>query len=335
MKLIVTIPAYNEEDTIATVIKDIPRYINGIDSVQVLVIDDGSTDGTAICAKAAGADAIFRHEKNKGLGVSFKDALEETLEMGADIVVNIDADGQYDTADIPKLIQPILEDKADIVLGTRDIDSLDFMPRGKKWGNKLATKVTRIFSGYPVKDAQTGYRAFSREASLRMNLSGKYTYVQETLMQAKYKELRILQVPVDFRERKGHSRLISSLTSYATKAGQTIFVTYKDYKPLKLFCYTGGTVSLIGMGLGVRVLVHFAQTATVSPYIPSAVAASLLITVGMGTIVFGILADMFKKQRLLNEEILYRLKKISNGNNNHNGDHNHNGNGNHDHISIV
>ena len=318
MKLIVTIPAYNEEDTIATVIRDIPRAIDGIDSIQVLVIDDGSTDGTAMCAKEAGADAIFCHKENKGLGVSFKDALEETLEMGADIVVNIDADGQYDTAEIPKLVQPILEDKADIVLGTRDIDSLDFMPRGKKLGNKLATKITRIFSGYPVKDAQTGFRAFSREASLRMNLSGKYTYVQETLMQAKYKGLRILQVPVEFRERNGKSRLISSLASYATKAGQTIFVTYKDYRPLRLFCSVGGIITLIGIVLGMRVLIHYAQTATVSPYIPSAVAASLLITVGLGTVVFGIFADMFKKQRLLNEEILYRLKKVSNGNGNHN-----------------
>jgi len=309
MKLVITIPAYNEEVTISGVIAEIPRRMDGVASVAILVLDDGSTDGTVAAAQKAGADKVIRHHENKGLGTAFKRALDEALGMGADIIVNIDADGQYNALDIPRLIAPIVENRADIVLGWRDIGKLDFMPAGKKIGNRLATRATRMLAGFPVKDAQTGFRAFSRDAALRMYLSGGYTYVQETLMQARYKGLIIEQVPVDFRERKGKSRLISSIFSYAVRASRVIFITFKDYRPLKLFLYSGFVLFLIGLGLGIRVLVHFAQTGMVTPHYPSAIAATLLIVVGMGTMLFGIVADMFKKQRLLSEEILYRLKK--------------------------
>jgi glycosyltransferase involved in cell wall biosynthesis len=309
MKLVVMIPAYNEENTISGVIAEIPRRMDGVASVQVLVLDDGSVDGTVAAAQKAGADKVVRHHENKGLGTAFKRALDEALGMGADIIVNIDADGQYNALDIPALIAPIIENRADIVLGWRDIGKLDFMPIGKRIGNRLATRATRMLSGFPVKDAQTGFRAFSRDAALRMYLSGGYTYVQETLMQAKYKGLVIEQVPVDFRERKGKSRLISSVFSYAVRASRVIFITFKDYRPLRLFLYSGFFLFLVGFGLGIRVLVHFIQTGMVTPHMPSAIAATLLIIVGMGTMLFGIVADMFKKQRLLSEEILYRLKK--------------------------
>lgn len=313
MRLTVTVPAYNEEKTIAGVIGDIPRELNGVDRVDVLVVDDGSTDGTVERARAAGADSILSHQENQGLGVTFRDGLEAALEMGSDIIVNIDADGQYDATEILKLIQPILENKADVVLGWRDIDNLGFMAKGKKLGNKLATWVTRVLSGLPVKDAQTGFRAFSREAALRMNLSGGYTYVQETLMQAKYKDLRIEQVPVEFRAREGKSRLISGLASYAFRAGWTMFITYKDYQPLRLFFCMGGILALIGFAFGIRVLVHFIYTGAVSPHVPLAVAASLLAIVGLGTITFGLIADMLRKQMLLLEDILYRLKRSETG----------------------
>jgi glycosyltransferase involved in cell wall biosynthesis len=309
MKLVVTIPAYNEESSIGGVIAEIPRRMDGVAGVQVLVLDDGSTDGTVAAAQKAGADKIVRHRQNKGLGTTFRDALDAALGMGADIIVNIDADGQYNAADIPALIVPIIENRADVVLGWRDIGKLDFMPPGKKIGNRIATRATRMLSGFPVKDAQTGFRAFSRDAAMRMYLSGGYTYVQETLMQAKYKGMAIEQVPVEFRARKGKSRLISSIFSYAARASRVIFITFKDYRPLKLFLYSGFFLFLIGLGLGIRVLVHFVQTGGVTPHAPSAIAATLLIIVGMGTMLFGIVADMFKKQRLLSEEILYRLKK--------------------------
>ncbi len=309
MKLVITIPAYNEEKTIASVIKEIPRHIEEIDSVEVIVIDDGSTDNTTATAKKAGADKYVIHKVNKGLGVAFKVGLDLALEKGANIIVNIDADGQYNGMQIPNLIKPILDRKADIVLGWRDIDNLDFMPRGKKLGNKLATWLIRRLSGLPIKDAQTGFRAFSREAALRMNLSGKYTYVQETLIQAGYKGLQIEQVPVEFRRREGKSRLISSLLSYATRAGVIILRTYCDYRPLRFFCSIGGVLAVIGLVIGARVVVHFAQTGTVSPYLPSAILASLLIMISLGTIALGIFLHMLNSQRRLSEEILYRLKK--------------------------
>ena len=314
MKLIITIPAYNEEDSIARVIREIPRHIDGIESVEVILIDDGSTDNTVREALLNGVDEILSHRANKGLGVSFGDGINRALERDADIIVNIDADGQYDATQIPDLIKPILDNKADIVLGWRDIDSLEFMPRNKKLGNKLATWVTRRLSGLPVKDAQSGFRAFSREAVLRLNLFGKYTYVQETKIQASHKDLLIEQVPVAFRARVGQSRLIANLGSYALRAGAVILSTYRDYYPLKFFSFIGGIFTVIGLGFGIRVLVHFVQTGTVSPYIPSTLLASLLIIIGLGIGGLGVFMHMLNNQRRLSEEILYRLKK--NGSNN-------------------
>ena len=317
MKLVVTIPAYNEEKAIADVITEIPREIEGIESVEVLVIDDGSTDETVKQAREAGADRILSHKGNEGLGIAFRDGLEAALEMGADVIVNLDGDGQYNAREIPRLIEPLLKNKADIVLGWRDIDSLDFMPRGKKLGNKGATLLTNRLSGMPIpiKDAQSGFRAFSQEAALRMNLSGRYTYVQETIMEAKYKGLKVGQIPVEFRPRQGESRLISSLASYACRAGGTILSTYWNYHPLKIFSLIGGVLIIIGLAFGTRVLVHFIQAGTVSPHIPSAITAPLLIIAGLQAIILGLFAHTLKNQRLFQEEILYRLKrKESNAN---------------------
>jgi len=314
LKLVVTIPAYNEENTIAGVLKEIPRNIDKVDSVEVILIDDGSTDNTSREALLSGVDEIISHRANKGLGVTFRDGIDRALERDADIIVNIDADGQYNPAQIPDLIKPILDGKADIVFGWRDIDKLDFMPRGNRLGNKLATWVTRRLSGLPIKDSQTGFRAFSREAVLRMNLFGKYTHVQETIIQASHKDLQIEQVPVEFRERKGKSRLINGLGSYAFKAGATIISTYLDYYPLRFFSFIGGIFTIIGLGYGIRVLVHFINTGTVSPYVPSTILASLLIIIGLGMGGLGVFMHMLNNQRRLSEEILYRLKKNGSSN---------------------
>jgi glycosyltransferase involved in cell wall biosynthesis len=314
MKLVVTIPAYNEESTISGVLREIPRKIDGIDTIEVLLIDDGSTDNTVKKAIESGMDEVVIHKKNKGLGAAFRNGMDVALEKNADIIVNIDADGQYNAAQIPDLIKPILDGKADIVLGWRDIDKLDFMPKGKKLGNKLATWVTRRLSGLPIKDAQTGFRAFTREAALKLNLYGKFTYVQETLIQASHKALQIEQVPVEFRARNGKSRLISNISNYAFRAGATIFSTYRDYYPLRLFSFISGVLIIPGLGFGILVLVHFYQTGMVSPHLATAVLASLLIIIGLGTFALGVFVHMLNTQRHLSEEILYRLKK--NGSNN-------------------
>jgi len=309
VKLVVTIPAYNEEKSIGSVVTEIPRSIAGINSVEVLIIDDGSTDTTAKNAISAGADKVILHKGNKGLGITFKDGLDGALEMGADIIVNIDADGQYNATEISKLIQPILDNQADMVLGWRDIDNLEFMPQSKKIGNKFATWITRRFCHLPIKDAQSGFRAFSREAALRLNLSGKYTYVQESLIQAAYKGFEIEQVPIEFRPREGKSRLIPNLGSYARRAGSTIIGTYWNYHPLRVFSLISGFFGMVGLGIAIWVLIHFLQTGAVSPHMPSAILASLLIVVGVLALVLGLFADTSKNQRLLQEEILYRVKK--------------------------
>jgi len=304
------IPAYNEEKTIGNVIEEIPRRIQGIDSVQVLVIDDGSTDRTAEVAREAGADEILSHRTNLGLGVAFQDGLECALKMGADVIVNMDADGQYNAKEIPKLIKPILEKRTEIVLGWRDISNLDFVSFSRKIGNRMTTWIIRKACNLSIKDSQTGFRAFSQEAALQMNLSGEYTYVHETLIQAKSKGLRVGEVPVQFRERKGDSRLISSLPSYVKEAGGIIIKTYRDYAPLKTFSYLGAVFIIIGVIFALRVLVHFLKTGMVSGRTPSAVLSSMLIILGFLIFVLGLVADMFKTHRKLQEEILYKLKKM-------------------------
>ena len=309
VKLIITIPAYNEENTISTVLDEIPRQIDGVDMIETLLIDDGSKDGTVEKAQKHSIDHIIYHTTNKGLGVSFRDGIEASLEKGADIVVNIDADGQYNAKQIPNLIKPILEGKADIVLGWRDIRNLDHMTKSKKLGNRMASWFTRVVSGFDVKDAQTGYRAFTRDAAMRLNLFGKYTYVQETIIQAYHKGLHIEQVPVEFRSRPGESRLIRNIWSYAYQAGTTILSTYRDLYPMRFFTIISLVFSLTGLGFGIRVLVHFSQTGMVTPHLPSAVLAGFLILFALGSFSLGIFLQMLNTQRRYIEEILYRLKK--------------------------
>ncbi|HIH21690.1 MAG: glycosyltransferase family 2 protein [Candidatus Diapherotrites archaeon] len=308
-KLVVMIPAFNEEKTIASVIREIPRKIAGISKVEVLVIDDGSTDNTARVARKAGADEIFSHRKNFGLAVAFRHGLEQALGMKADIIVNTDADFQYNQKEIPKIIKPILEGKADIVLTDRNVWSLRHMPLGKKLGNLLSTAITRFVSGFPTRDAQSGFRAFSKEAALQLNILSRYTYVQETIIQAFNKNLAMLQVPCEFRKREGKSRLISSLWKYARNAGIIIIRNYVQYRPLKAFLEIGGFVMLIGFILGLRVLIHYLLTGMVSPFIPTAILTAILLMIGFQIIVLGLIADAIKAQRQVQEELLYYRKK--------------------------
>jgi len=310
MKLIVTIPAYNEENTINKVIREIPRQIDGIDSVEVLVINDGSTDNTVKVAKDAGADHIINQKENQGLAFAFRTGLEEALKQGADIIVNTDADFQYNQQQIPDLIKPVLEGKADIVLGSRFSGHIEHMALQKRLGNIVATRVTRMASGYPVTDAQTGFRAFSRDAALRMNILSDYTYVQETIMQAVDHNLTMVEIPIEFRKREGSSRLMSGVFNYAKRATSTILRTYRDYNPLKVFSIIGLLFIMAGMATGARVLIHYLQTGMVTPYLPSAVLTTILWIMGVQIFVFGMIADMLKTQRQIGEEILYRLKKM-------------------------
>lgn len=309
MKLIITVPAYNEEQTIGEVIREIPEKISGIDDIEVLVINDGSTDNTLEEAEKAGATKTVSFKKNRGLAYAFRTGLEEALSRGADIIVNIDADAQYNGRQIPELVEPILKEDADLVLGSRFAGWIEEMPWPKKTGNKIATWVTAKLSGFPTSDAQTGFRAFSRDAALHLNVLSDYTYTQETIIQASYKGLKIVEVPVDFRKRKGKSRLIPNIFNYALKSGVTIAKTFRDYKPLSIFGFMGGFFVLIGLLFGFRVLIHFLESGAVSPYIPSSILSGVLIIIGFQIIVLGLIADMIGNNRRLMENILYKIKK--------------------------
>lgn len=302
------IPAFNEESTIGNLIRSIPRDV--LDEVKILVINDGSTDNTIIEAEKAGADKLISFKENMGLAIAFEKGLDTALQMGADIIVNIDADGQYDPKEIPKLVKPIEDGQADIVLGSRFKGSIEYMPKSKKIGNILATKVTRYLSGIPISDAQTGFRAFSKYAALRLNVLSGYTYVQETIIQAAHKGLTIVEVPCTFSRRtEGKSRLITNIFGYARKSGITILRTYTNYKPLKTFFAIGGILSIIGIVIGLRVLIHFLMTGRVTPYLPSAILTAILLIVGFQIIILGLLADMIGVERKFMEKILYYMKK--------------------------
>ena len=304
MKVFVMIPAYNEEITIAKVIKEIKQTSK---DYKIVVIDDGSKDNTSLVAKKAGADYIFRNKKNLGLAESFKRGLEECLRLGADIIVNTDADFQYNQTEIPKLIQPILDGKADIVLTDRQVMKLNHMPLGKRYGNSISTLVTRFVSGFPVRDAQSGFRAFSREAALKLNILSDYTYVQETIIQAVDKRLRILQMPCEFRKREGKSRLISSLFGYAKRAGLTIIRSYVRYKPLKAFL----TLSLFPIVLGFLLGLRYSYFYLLGQrgHIQSLILAAILLIIGFQIIVLAFIADTIGANRKIQEEILYLQKK--------------------------
>lgn len=310
IKLIITIPAYNEEDTVGNVIREIPRKIEGIDKIEVIVISDGSTDNTVNIAKEAGADIIVEHTSRKGLGIVFRDGLNAAIDNGADIIINIDADGQYNPLEIPKLIKPILEKKADIVLGSRFAGTIEHMVYQKRFGNKLATFVVSMASGIKITDAQTGFRALSREAALRLAIHSGYTYTQEMIVQAAHKRMEIIEIPVEFRKRQdGKSRLISSIFDYARNSISTLIRTYTYYNPLKVFSIIGGTIFLIGIILGLRVIIHFFITGFVAPYLPTALLASAMTIIGFQIIVMGLIADISHMNRHIMEEILYRIRK--------------------------
>jgi glycosyltransferase involved in cell wall biosynthesis len=308
MKLIVTIPAHNEEQTIGQVIDEIPKKIKRIKRIQALVIDDGSSDRTAEIARKRGA-VVLKNKSRLGLAFAFKKGLEKALEMGADIIVNTDADMQYNQKQIPDLIRPIIEGRADIVLGSRFRGTIEYMPLRKRLGNRLSTWVVRRVSGLPVSDAQTGFRAFSREAALRMNVQSDYTYTQETIIQAAAAKLEVKEIPIEFRKRAGESRLISSLPAYAKRVGATLIVGYLNYKPLRVFLGIGLLFFLAGIALGIRILVHFLATGLVSPFIPTAILTAILLIFGFQIIMIGLVAEMIKGEKTVQEEILYRVKK--------------------------
>ena len=309
-RLIITIPAYNEEKNIQKVIQEIPRQIQGIDEVKILVLDDGSSDNTVEAAKNAGADFVISNKTNQGLATTFKRALEQAIKLGADIIVNTDADFQYNQTEIPKLIQPILEHKADLVLGNRQIKKLDHMKAGNKYGNLLGSWLIRKLTQLPIIDASTGFRAMTRDIALKLNILSFHTYTHETLIQAADQKWTIAQIPIEFRKREGKSRLIQNLWNHIFKALITIVKTFTLYKPLRVLLTCGSLILGLGAILILRFLYFYFLTLNGgSGHIQSLILAAVFILVGFQIMILGLIASAIGANRKILEEILYLSKK--------------------------
>ncbi len=312
MKLIVSIPAYNEEKSIANVIQGIPSSLTGVTEMRIVVFDDGSKDHTAEMARSAGAEVVSRKE-NRGLSHTFQDIVHEALRRQADVLVNIDADGQFNPNDIFKLIQPIMEQKADVVTASRFIDErlVPAMPAMKRWGNATVARLISFLTGQKFYDVSCGYRAYSREALLNLNLFSKYTYTHETFLNIAFKGLRIWEVPVVVRgEREfGKSKVAHNLWRYGYNMVNTIFRTMLDYKPLKFFGWGGSLVFLLGIAFDLFVLIHWIARGEITPYKSFGFGGLALNIFGLLLLIVGLLADMINRVRLSQERILYLIKK--------------------------
>lgn len=306
MRLIVTIPAYNEERHIGEVIAEVPRAIAGVSSVEVLVVDDGSTDRTVEVALAAGAEHVVSHGRNRGLAAAFRTALREALARGADIIVNTDADNHYDQTRIPDLIQPLLRREADIAVGSRVLKGLR-MRAANKYGNRIANAVMQWLLNLPAVDVSTGFRAYTREAALSLNVLSNHTYTHETLIHALERQLAIANVPLPAREVRRPSRLIRSLPSHVWRAGLVILQSFTLYRPLHVWGALGVLFALAGAVPFVRFLVFFAQGQG-EGHVQSLLAGSALLFLGIQMFVAGLLASAIRWNRRLIEDALYRLK---------------------------
>lgn len=311
MKLIINLPAFNEAEKIGQTIKRIPRKIEGVDEVFVQVIDDGSTDGTAEIAKNAGADLVFSHSVNRGIGVTFRTAVEKALENDADIMANIDADGQFNPDDIKKIIAPILKGKADVVSADRfGNHKAQNMPAAKYYLNRMAAFIIGTFMNYPIKDLTCGFRGYNRETLLRLNLPGQFTYTQEVIIDAIGKNLKVAWVPVVvtyFAERK--SRVVKSIYKYVSNSGRIILKAVRDVRPMKFFGIPALALILISVGLFAYFGLLYFQDFKITPYRNYLLLAITMLLVGLQFLVFALMADMIKSNRKLTEDQMYMIKK--------------------------
>ncbi|HVT45554.1 MAG TPA: glycosyltransferase family 2 protein [Thermoanaerobaculia bacterium] len=309
MKLIIQIPAYNEEATIARTIAELPKKIDRITSIEILVVDDGSRDGTVEAARKGGAHHVVRLRNHRGLATAFVTGIQAALQLGADIIVNTDADNQYQAGDIPKLIAPIAEGSADVVIGVRDIDASPHMSPFKKWLQRFGSRAVGIASGIRVPDATSGLRAFSREAAYQINVFNPFTYTLETIIQAGNRNLEVRSVSVRTNPPTRPSRLYKGIGSYVRKSAATIFRVYTIYKPLKTFFALGLLFLLLGVTLGAR-FVYYLIAGDGSGHVQSLILASVFLIVGFQTWLIGLVADLISVNRRLSEEMLIRMKKL-------------------------
>jgi glycosyltransferase involved in cell wall biosynthesis len=309
MKLIIQIPCLNEEETLPVTLGQIPRHFKGIDQVEILVVDDGSRDKTVEVARRLGVQHVVRFTNNKGLARAFMAGVDASLKLGADIIVNTDADNQYRAEDIQCLIDPILEGRADLVVGERPIDEIEHFSPVKKRLQRLGSWVVRLVSGTEIPDATSGFRAYSRDAALRINMVSNFTYTLETIIQAGKQDIAITSVPIRTNPDLRESRLYGSIWGYLKRSGGTIFRIFTMYEPLKVFSLLGGGIFGVGVLIGLRFL-YFYWVGEGTGHVQSLILGIALLIIGFQIVVLGLLSDLIAANRKLIEDGLYRVKKI-------------------------
>lgn len=309
-KLIIQIPCFNEEGTLAIALNALPRQVPGVDVVEWLIINDGSSDKTIEVAKASGVDHVVDLGTHQGLARGFMAGLDACLRHGADIVVNTDADNQYNADDIPKLIEPILKGEAEIVVGARPITEIEHFSPLKKALQKLGSWVVRAASGTPVADAPSGFRAMSRKAAMQLNVFTQYTYTLETIIQAGQKNMAIVSVPIRTNGYLRPSRLMKSMRAYIQRSILTILRIFITYKPLRFFTIVGALPFATGALLSLRWLWYYLMVDSTRARVPSLILAAILILIGVQLWIFGIVADIIAVNRKLLEDIQQRVKRI-------------------------
>lgn len=311
MKLIVQIPCFNEEQTLPLVLRTIPKKIPGVREVETMIIDDGSTDRTIEVAKKLGVNHIISHKRNKGLAMTFADGINESLRQGADIIVNTDGDNQYPQQDIPRLIQPILKGTHEIVVADRQTDKIAHFSPIKKQLQKIGSSLVRKASGTTIPDAPSGFRAYSREAAMAINIVNTFSYVTETIIQAGKKRLAITHVAIETNPKTRESRLFKNIYQHVHKSTIGILRSYAMYEPFKIFLFCG----IVIFSSGLLPFVRFAYLAVsrgelIGGHIQSLIVGSVMIMISFLLVVLGILADLIAVNRKLLEDSLYRLKHL-------------------------
>jgi len=309
MKLIIQIPCLNEAGTLAIALAALPRALAGFDEVEWLIVDDGSSDGTSELAKQLGVDHVMRHPVNRGLATAFMTGLDACLALGADVIVNTDADNQYEAADIPKLVAPVLAGEADMVIGARPIDETEHFSWIKKKLQRLGSWAVRAASSTDVLDAPSGFRAISRETAMRLNVFSAYTYTLETIIQAGLSNLRVVSVPIRTNPDLRPSRLVRSISSYVRRSLLTIVRVVIIYKPLKLFFWSGATLLAFGAIAGLRFLFAYLQGGG-EGHVQSVVFSAMCILLGALLWMMGALSELIATNRKLLERISLRIQRL-------------------------
>ncbi len=309
MKLIIQIPCYNESETLEIALNDLPKHIDGIDTIEYLIINDGSKDNTMEVARNWGVHYIVDLKRNKGLAKGFMAGLDACLRNGADIIVNTDADNQYNADDIEKLVRPILEGKTDIVIGGRPIDQTEHFSPLKKKLQHFGSFVVRKASKSDIPDAPSGFRAYSREAAMRLNVVNEYTYTLETIVQAGRSKIAMESVPIRTNGELRPSRLFNSMFGYVKKSMLTILRAFMMYRPLMVFSVIGAIIFAFGLAVGVRFLIFYIGGTGVG-HIQSLILASTLMLLGFQTFIVGLLADIISANRKILEDVQYHVRRL-------------------------